>query len=90
MRLDIKTSARVELVDITRQVAQAVAGFAERNGAVLVFCPHTTAAVTINENADPDVVRDLIKGLESIAPVDPAWAETCGKTRQGSHRIARC
>jgi secondary thiamine-phosphate synthase enzyme len=68
MRLDIRTSARVEFVDITRQVAQAVSDFAEKDGAVLVFCPHTTAAVTINENADPSVVHDILADLERIAP----------------------
>src|SRR5512139_2453302 len=80
MRLDIRTSARVEFVDITRQVAQAVAAFAEKDGAVLVFCPHTTAAVTINENADPDVLRDLIEGLASIAPVDGGWRHVEGNS----------
>ena len=61
-------------------MAQAVSTFAEKNGAVLVFCPHTTAAVTINENADPDVLRDLIKGLASIAPVDGGWRHAEGNS----------
>ncbi len=50
------------------------------HGAVLVFCPHTTAAVTINENADPDVTRDLVDGLARIAPCDAGWRHCEGNS----------
>jgi len=54
------------MVDITREInGQVPAGF---DGAVLVFCQHTTAALTINENADPDVVGDLVGELERVVP----------------------
>lgn len=62
----VKTGFAEELVDITGKVAAAVAESGVREGLVCVFTPHTTAAVTINENADPDVTGDIILGLKSI------------------------
>ncbi len=67
-RFEVRTSAREQMVDITRQVAAAVDALGLVDGAAIVFVPHTTAGVTINENADPDVVTDLLDGLERIAP----------------------
>jgi secondary thiamine-phosphate synthase enzyme len=67
--LRLRTERRSELVDITRQVREAVAGAA--GSAVLVYVPHTTAGVTINEHADPAVARDLEAALERI--VDDGW-----------------
>ena len=59
-------------LDITAQVSAAVAKFCEETGrteaSCLVFCPHTTAAVTVNENADPDVQHDLLIALEKARP----------------------
>ena len=54
--------------NITAQVREAAADSGVRDGAALVFCPHTTAGITINENADPDVVRDLLLGLDKAFP----------------------
>jgi len=65
----IRTERRTQVLDITRQVREAVAG--ERGSAVLVYVPHTTAGVTINEHADPAVARDLESALERI--VDDGW-----------------
>jgi secondary thiamine-phosphate synthase enzyme len=65
----LRTERRTQLVDITRQVREAVAD--ARGSAVLVFVPHTTAGVTINEHADPAVARDLEAALERI--VDDGW-----------------
>jgi secondary thiamine-phosphate synthase enzyme len=65
----IRTERRTQLVDITRQVREAVAG--ERGEAVLVYVPHTTAGVTINEHADPAVARDIEAALERM--VDDGW-----------------
>lgn len=56
------------LYDITHDVAAAVAASGVKDGLCLVFCPHTTAAITINENADPDVVHDLLIGLDAAFP----------------------
>lgn len=64
----VQTRAREDMVNITRQVWDIVTAEGWKNGAVLVFCVHTTAAVTINENADPDVCRDMLRGLSRISP----------------------
>lgn len=53
---------------ITRQVREAVKQSGTENGLCVIYCPHTTAAITINENADPDVVHDLLLGLEKAFP----------------------
>lgn len=65
---EVRTPHRVAFVDITAQVAAAVEGHGE--GAVLVYVPHTTAGVTINEDADPSVKADLEMALERIVPSD--------------------
>lgn len=54
--------------EITAEVQATVRKSGLQNGVVIVYCPHTTAAITINENADPDVVRDLLLGLETAFP----------------------
>jgi secondary thiamine-phosphate synthase enzyme len=56
------------MVDITDQVAAAVRAAGVQNGDVIVYCPHTTAAITINENADPSVVHDILLSLDEIVP----------------------
>ncbi len=67
-RFEVRTTAREQMIDITRDVAAVVDSLGLADGAVVVFAPHTTAAITINENADPDVVTDVLQGLERIAP----------------------
>lgn len=69
--LDVKTRARCELVDITQLVRSALRQTGLREGAVLVYCPHTTAGLTVQENADPDVRRDLLRALEDAVPDAP-------------------
>jgi secondary thiamine-phosphate synthase enzyme len=66
----LRTDRRSQLVDITQQVRDVVRG--EQGSAVLVYVPHTTAGVTINEHADPAVARDLEAALERI--VDDGWS----------------
>lgn len=56
------------LYDITKEVMQAVQNNNLQNGLCIIYCPHTTAAITINENADPDVKHDLLIGLEKAFP----------------------
>lgn len=68
------------MVDVTRQVADALAEAGLHDGAVVVFVSHTTAGVTINENADPDVVTDLLEGLARIAPCDAGWRHCEGNS----------
>jgi secondary thiamine-phosphate synthase enzyme len=66
--LEVKTSAHSQGVDITRQVNQAVAGSGVQEGWCEVFVPHTTAAVAVNEAADPAVISDIINTLDKLAP----------------------
>jgi secondary thiamine-phosphate synthase enzyme len=69
-RLTVRTDRRTQLVDITHLVEDALEG-ADGVGAALVYVPHTTAGVTINESADPAVARDLEAALERL--VDDGW-----------------
>ncbi|OHB65193.1 MAG: hypothetical protein A2Y77_08240 [Planctomycetes bacterium RBG_13_62_9] len=64
----VSTRSRTEMVDITGQVGSIVRESGIANGDVIVFCPHTTAAITINENADPDVCHDVLLALDRIVP----------------------
>jgi len=83
VRLDVPTRARRELLEITALVRSAVRQAGLREGAVLVYCPHTTAGVTIQENADPDVRRDLLLALENAVPDAPPggrWLHAEGNT----------
>ena len=66
--LSLSTGGRTEFVNITALVAEAARELGVREGSVTVFVPHTTAGVTINENADPDVVRDLTTALDRLVP----------------------
>lgn len=63
----IKTE-RQHLYDITRQVEHALHDSGIVDGIAIVFCPHTTAGITINENADPDVIHDILLGLNQAFP----------------------
>ena len=62
------SSPREDFYNITPQVREAVSKSGVESGVAVVFCPHTTAGITINENADPDVVHDLIIGLDKTFP----------------------
>lgn len=66
-------TAGVGFVDVTREVARFVEKIKARDGAVLLFLRHTSASVVIQENADPDVRRDLVKALARLAPADAGW-----------------
>ena len=67
-KLQIRTPERVALIDITHQVQQAVSQAGFNDGLCFITIPHTTAGVTINENADPDVERDIVMELNKIIP----------------------
>ena len=64
----ISTKNRNELIDITSQVSSVVRQSGITNGDVIIYCPHTTAAITINENADPSVGHDILLTLEELVP----------------------
>jgi len=62
------SAQREDFYNITFQVREAITKSGVKSGTALVFCPHTTAGITINENADPDVIRDLLLGLNRAFP----------------------
>ena len=64
----ISTKSRNQMIDITSQVRSLVGQTGVTDGDVIVYCPHTTAAITINENADPSVPHDMLLTLEELMP----------------------
>src|SRR5690349_10187871 len=66
----VNTTARNQLVEITDQVRDAITASGVKSGLCVVYCPHTTAAITVNENADPDVVHDMLLWLNREVPKD--------------------
>lgn len=70
---NIKTDKHTQMKDITRLIQDEVRKSGVKDGLCVVFIPHTTAAVTINENADPDVVRDLNMELGKIIPWEDGY-----------------
>lgn len=66
--ISIRSTQKEELIDITARVRSAISELDCKDGVVLIYTPHTTAAITINENADPDVTRDILHGLGQIVP----------------------
>jgi len=67
-RLEIATSSRAQMVDVTREVQRAVSESGIQEGFCHIYVPHTTAGIAINENADPSVVQDILTALEKMAP----------------------
>ena len=67
--ISLQTNSRVEMLDVTLAVQKAVGEEKIETGFCLIYTPHTTAAVTINENADPDVPRDILEALERAVPL---------------------
>ncbi len=78
--LSIKTLSRTAMINITPQIQEAVKSSGVRNGVCTVFVPHTTAGVTINENADPDVVSDMLKEINKIVPFDDNYSHMEGNS----------
>ena len=79
--LVVKTSQHTEFVEITEQVQLIVDGTGMKEGVCVCFVPHTTAGITINENADPDVVTDMIYALDKAVPwKDPHYRHGEGNT----------
>ena len=68
IEFEIETDSQARMVDITAQVSDAVRRIGVENGLCNIFVPHTTAAVIISENADPDVTHDLLRHLEKLVP----------------------
>lgn len=70
MILNVKTNQGQQFIEITRKIQNLVDQKGLEEGLAVVYVPHTTAGVTINENGDPDVVRDIISSLNKVFPVE--------------------
>jgi secondary thiamine-phosphate synthase enzyme len=78
--LTVDTQQRDQMVEITHEVQRVVTDAGLSDGHVVVYVPHTTAGVTINENADPDVVHDTLKRLDKMVP----WRESFDRHAEGN------
>lgn len=80
MDIQVKTNSRTQLVDITGEVQTAIREAGIRDGLCMIFVPHTTAAVTINENADPTVKDDILKVINKVIPWDDGYRHLEGNS----------
>jgi secondary thiamine-phosphate synthase enzyme len=71
--IDIRTTTREEMIDITQLVRSAIRKSGTQNGLVCVFVPHTTAAITLQENTDPNVKTDMLAQLGKVVPRDAGF-----------------
>ena len=78
--IQVKTSSKTEFIDITRSVHEAVRKTGVKDGICFVFVPHTTAAITINENADPTVPQDMLMQLNKIVPFQDRYQHREGNS----------
>ncbi|GAB4238000.1 MAG: secondary thiamine-phosphate synthase enzyme YjbQ [Acidobacteriota bacterium] len=69
--ISVPTERTVQLKDVTRAVSEVVRNSGVQSGLCVVFCPHTTAGLAINENADPDVASDLERAFQAVVPRIP-------------------
>lgn len=77
---NVKTTARTAMTDITRDVRRVIAQSGVVSGSCLIFVPHTTAGITINENADPDVVSDILKTMNKVIPFQDGYEHCEGNS----------
>jgi secondary thiamine-phosphate synthase enzyme len=78
--ISVQTRSRFEMIDITAEVQKAVGEEKIESGICLIYTPHTTAAVTINENADPDVSRDILAALDKAVPLNANYRHMEGNS----------
>ncbi len=78
--VNVKTGARVDLIDISSEIEGLVEESGVQGGVCYVYVPHTTAGITINEGADPSVRRDLIHTLQKLVPRDAGYAHLEGNS----------
>lgn len=71
--IEVNSRRRVEMIDVTAEVRRAIGEAGIGSGIACLFVPHTTAAVTINENADPDVVRDMVMEIDKMVPFEDGY-----------------
>ncbi len=78
--IHVKTRSRTEFVDITSDVKGIVKDSGVKSGVCIIYVPHTTAGVTINEGADPAVVKDILSTLNNLFPQDPGYLHMEGNS----------
>ncbi|EKO37500.1 MAG: secondary thiamine-phosphate synthase enzyme [Solidesulfovibrio magneticus str. Maddingley MBC34] len=78
--LELRTPRREALVRITPALADLIAAKGWQDGAVVVFCPHTTAGLTVNEDADPDVATDMVMAMGRLVPRDAGYRHAEGNS----------
>jgi len=78
IELSIKTAKRTQAINITSQIAHAVRG--KQGGLLHVYTPHTTCGLIINEEADPNVIRDIMEGLDRMVPADYPYTHMEGNS----------
>lgn len=76
----VRTNRRTEFVDISREIEKLVEKTKADEGLCCIYIPHTTAGVTINENADPDVTRDILTALDKIVPQEDGYRHSEGNS----------
>ena len=79
-RLEVRSTAHEEFVDITALVREELRRSEVQQGLCVVFCPHTTAGLTINEHADPSVASDVLVALDGLVPDDGPWTHLEGNS----------
>lgn len=79
-KVGINTTKRTEFIDITSEIEKIVKDAKIKDGLCVIFCPHTTAALTINENADPSVQKDIIEHLEKLVPPHKNYSHSEGNS----------
>jgi secondary thiamine-phosphate synthase enzyme len=79
-RIQVRTTEREQLVDITGRVRDAVRASGVRDGVVHLWSVHTTCALTVNEGADPDVARDMVRFLRRLVPESGDWDHAEGNS----------
>jgi secondary thiamine-phosphate synthase enzyme len=80
VELSIHSHNRCEMIDITNEIQKTICKQQISDAIITLFTPHTTAAITINENADPDVTRDMLYGLAKLVPQDSHFKHTEGNS----------
>ncbi|MDP6671305.1 MAG: secondary thiamine-phosphate synthase enzyme YjbQ [archaeon] len=80
IEIPVKTSKRNQFVDLTQEIQRAVDESGVKSGLCVVYCPHTTAAITINENADPSVQVDIVGKLSKLVPEGEGYSHAEGNS----------
>ncbi len=77
-KLEIKTTSRSEIIDITDKIQKVISDSKIKSGICIIYIPHTTAGIIVNENYDPSVRIDILEALEKIAPLSARYKHTEG------------